>query len=110
MLDPIRDTDSTTIRWPLCAESCGPQVQAVDTSSLHSIPGPPALTHNQLFLLCLTGDMVVEYVGHLVRPRVADILEARTYNQLVGAGGLVGPTLPFQKTRIGAPEALELSW
>lgn len=32
------------------------------------------------------GDMIVEYIGHLVRPRVADILEARTYNQLVGAG------------------------
>jgi hypothetical protein len=32
------------------------------------------------------GDLVVEYMGHLVRPRVADMLEARTYNQMVGAG------------------------
>lgn len=37
------------------------------------------------------GDMVVEYIGHLVRPRVADLLEARTYNQLVGAGGRQHP-------------------
>ncbi|WIA30589.1 hypothetical protein OEZ86_000671 [Tetradesmus obliquus] len=32
------------------------------------------------------GELVVEYMGHLVRPRVADLLEARTYNQMVGAG------------------------
>lgn len=32
------------------------------------------------------GDLVVEYVGALLRPAVADRLEATLYNQLVGAG------------------------
>eukprot|EP00775_Hariotina_reticulata_P004536 gene4536-4788_t len=32
------------------------------------------------------GDYIVEYQGSLVRPLVADRLEARTYNQMVGAG------------------------
>jgi hypothetical protein len=32
------------------------------------------------------GDMVIEYVGSLVRPSVADSLERRHYNQVVGAG------------------------
>lgn len=36
-------------------------------------------------VLC-PGDLVVEYMGHLVRPQVADRLEAQTYNQMVGAG------------------------
>lgn len=35
---------------------------------------------------CSAGDMVVEYIGSLVRPVVADLLEAQKYNQLVGAG------------------------
>jgi hypothetical protein len=34
-----------------------------------------------------TGDMVIEYVGALVRPSVADALERRHYDGLVGAGG-----------------------
>ena len=32
------------------------------------------------------GDLVLEYMGSLVRPVVADLLEARQYNQMVGAG------------------------
>lgn len=32
------------------------------------------------------GDYICEYIGHVVRPVVADRLEAHTYNQLVGAG------------------------
>ncbi|KAI8470341.1 MAG: putative SET-domain transcriptional regulator [Monoraphidium minutum] len=32
------------------------------------------------------GDMIVEYVGSLVRPSVADSLERRHYNSVVGAG------------------------
>jgi hypothetical protein len=46
--------------------------------------------HSPCFAVCYclmsAGDLVVEYMGHLVRPRVADMLEARTYNQMVGAG------------------------
>jgi len=36
------------------------------------------------------GDMVVEYAGSLVRPCVADTLERRHYNKVVGAGALGG--------------------
>ncbi|KAJ3693265.1 hypothetical protein LUZ60_008745 [Juncus effusus] len=32
------------------------------------------------------GDMVIEYIGELVRPHIADIREKRIYNSLVGAG------------------------
>ncbi|KAJ3698232.1 hypothetical protein LUZ61_001937 [Rhynchospora tenuis] len=32
------------------------------------------------------GDMVIEYIGEVVRPVIADIRERRTYNSLVGAG------------------------
>jgi hypothetical protein len=32
--------------------------------------------------------MIIEYVGSLVRPSVADSLERRHYNQVVGAGEL----------------------
>ncbi|XP_019707927.1 histone-lysine N-methyltransferase TRX1 [Elaeis guineensis] len=32
------------------------------------------------------GDMVIEYIGELVRPPIADIREHRIYNSLVGAG------------------------
>ncbi|CAL9064221.1 histone-lysine N-methyltransferase TRX1-like [Musa acuminata AAA Group] len=32
------------------------------------------------------GDMVIEYIGELVRPTIADIRERRIYNSLVGAG------------------------
>ncbi|WOK95128.1 histone-lysine N-methyltransferase TRX1-like [Canna indica] len=32
------------------------------------------------------GDMVIEYIGELVRPTIADIRERRFYNSLVGAG------------------------
>lgn len=42
-------------------------------------PPPTPLVHT-------AGDLVLEYSGALVRPVVADRLEATTYNQLVGAG------------------------
>ena len=32
------------------------------------------------------GDMITEYCGDLVRPSVADLLERRQYDTLVGAG------------------------
>ena len=35
------------------------------------------------------GDMVIEYVGELVRPSVADMRERKMYNKLVGAGTYV---------------------
>lgn len=33
-----------------------------------------------------TDDMVIEYVGELVRPSVADVRERTLYNSMVGAG------------------------
>jgi hypothetical protein len=52
------------------------------------ILGITKLSRSSHHVLCChtAGDLVVEYMGHLVRPRVADMLEARTYNQMVGAG------------------------
>lgn len=41
-----------------------------------------------MYHLCV-GDMVIEYVGELVRPSVADMREHRLYNNLVGAGTYV---------------------
>jgi SET domain-containing protein len=32
------------------------------------------------------GDMMIEYIGELVRPPISDIRERRIYNSLVGAG------------------------
>jgi hypothetical protein len=41
---------------------------------------------HEVLLAAAAGDYIVEYQGSLVRPLVADRLEATTYNQMVGAG------------------------
>ncbi|XP_073001650.1 histone-lysine N-methyltransferase TRX1-like isoform X1 [Typha latifolia] len=52
---------------------------AFGKSRIHGFGVFAKLTHK-------AGDMVIEYIGELVRPTIADIRERRIYNSLVGAG------------------------
>ncbi len=60
--------------------------------------GPWKLSHSEqhtsaLEIICLlihvAGEMVIEYVGDLIRPSVADVRERASYNSLVGCGTYV---------------------
>jgi len=52
----------------------------------HVVSDGPCASCSLLPSPAAAGDYICEYIGHVVRPVVADRLEAHTYNQLVGAG------------------------